>query len=149
MKFLIIDGKFQKNANGQFITVPDNYDNELLTLNEKLLKTSAGLIGNKYKPAQGYTDCITFTGETSDFTLKATNKEWDGTVEYSTDHNTWTEWDGSEISSTTAPAFSRTSATFLVFSATSESSPLLLYHSFGIPILIPFISPVSDERYSG
>ena len=99
MKFLIIDGKFQRNANGQFITVPDNYDNELLTLNEKLLKTSTGLIGNKYKPAKGDTDCITFTGETSDFTLKAKNKEWDGTVEYSTDHNTWTEWDGSEISS--------------------------------------------------
>ena len=49
--------------------------------------------------ATTYTDCITFTGETSDFTLKATNKEWDGTVEYSTDHNTWKVWDGSEISS--------------------------------------------------
>lgn len=45
------------------------------------------------------TDCIVFTGETSDFTLKATYKEWNGTVEYSTDHNTWTVWDGSEISS--------------------------------------------------
>ena len=45
------------------------------------------------------TDCIVFTGETSDFTLKATYKEWDGTVEYSTDHNTWTVWNGSEISS--------------------------------------------------
>lgn len=49
--------------------------------------------------ATTYTDCITFTGETSDFTLKATYKEWDGTVEYSTDHNTWTVWNGSEISS--------------------------------------------------
>ena len=100
MKFLIIDGKFQRNANGQFITVPDNYDNELLTLNGKLLKTSEGrLIGNKYKPAKGDTDYITFTGESSDFTLEATYKEWDGTVEYSTDHNTWTVWDGSKISS--------------------------------------------------
>ena len=51
------------------------------------------------KGAEEYTDCITFTGESSDFTLKATNKEWDGTVEYSTDHNTWTTWNGSEISS--------------------------------------------------
>ena len=99
MKFLIINGKFQKDANGQLITVPDNYDNELLTLNGKLLKTSAGLVGNKYKPAKGYTDCITFTGESSDFTLKAAYKEWDGTVEYSTDHNTWTVWDGTAISS--------------------------------------------------
>ena len=59
-----------------------------------------GIIGILAQSApQEYTDCITFTGETSDFTLKATNKEWDGTVEYSTDHNTWTVWDGSTISS--------------------------------------------------
>ena len=45
------------------------------------------------------TDSILFTSETSDFTLKATKKEWDGTVEYSTDKNTWTTWDGSEIPS--------------------------------------------------
>ena len=45
------------------------------------------------------TDSILFAGETSDFTLKATNKEWDGTVEYSTDKNTWNTWDGSGISS--------------------------------------------------
>ena len=52
--------------------------------------------------ATTYTDCITFTGETSDFTLavgSAGAKEWNGTVEYSTDHNTWTTWDGTEISS--------------------------------------------------
>ena len=45
------------------------------------------------------TDSILFAGETSDFTLKATNKTWKGTVEYSTDKNTWSTWDGSEISS--------------------------------------------------
>ena len=59
-----------------------------------------GIIGILAQSApQEYTDCITFTGETSDFTLKATYKEWDGTVEYSTDHNTWTVWNGSTISS--------------------------------------------------
>ena len=57
-----------------------------------------GIIGILAQSAT-YTDCITFTGETSDFTLKATYKEWNGTVEYSTDHNTWTVWNGSEISS--------------------------------------------------
>lgn len=49
-----------------------------------------------------YTDCITFTGETSDFTLAVSSngsKEWDGTVEYSTDHNTWTVWNGTAVSS--------------------------------------------------
>ena len=45
------------------------------------------------------TDSILFAGETSDFTLKATNKEWDGIVEYSTDKNTWNTWDGAEIPS--------------------------------------------------
>ena len=49
-----------------------------------------------------YTDCITFTGESSDFTLSVSSygaKEWDGTVEYSTDHNTWRLWDGKKVSS--------------------------------------------------
>lgn len=43
-----------------------------------------------------YTDCLTFTGETSEFTLKATNKTWDGTLQWSTDHNTWTTLVGTE-----------------------------------------------------
>ena len=67
-----------------------------------------GIIGILAQSApQEYTDCITFTGETSDFTLKATNKEWDGTVEYSTDHNTWTTWNGSEISSSNKKLYLR------------------------------------------
>ena len=48
-------------------------------------------------PSPAYTDCLTFIGETSDFTLAIGSggaKEWDGTVEYSTDHNTWTRWNG-------------------------------------------------------
>ena len=48
------------------------------------------------KPAAAYTDCLTFTGESSEFTLKATNKEWDGTLQWSTDHNTWTTLTGTE-----------------------------------------------------
>lgn len=43
-----------------------------------------------------YTDCLTFTGETSEFTLKATNKSWNGTLQWSTDHNTWTTLNGTE-----------------------------------------------------
>ena len=43
------------------------------------------------KAAEAYTDCLTFTGEDGqDFTLQATYNEWDGVLEYSTDHNTWT-----------------------------------------------------------
>lgn len=62
------------------------------------------------KAAEEYTDCITFTGESSDFTLAVGSeepKEWDGTVEYSTDHNTWTVWDGSEISSSSKKLYLR------------------------------------------
>ena len=66
-----------------------------------------GIIGILAQSATTYTDCITFTGETSDFTLKATNKEWDGTVEYSTDHNTWKVWNGSEISSSNKKLYLR------------------------------------------
>ena len=49
--------------------------------------------------AEAVANYILFEGETSDFTLKATNKSWNGIVEYSTDKNTWSTWDGSEISS--------------------------------------------------
>lgn len=48
------------------------------------------------KAAVGYTDCLTFTGKTSEFTLKATNKTWDGTLEWSTDHSAWTTLTGKE-----------------------------------------------------
>lgn len=41
-------------------------------------------------PTPAYTDCLTFTGKENEFTLAATNKTWDGTLEWSTDHNTWT-----------------------------------------------------------
>lgn len=55
---------------------------------------SAGVVVSK--AAAVYTDCLTFTGETSEFTLKATNKTWDGTLQWSTDHNTWTTLAGTE-----------------------------------------------------
>ena len=53
------------------------------------------------------TDCIVFTGESSDFTLKATYKEWDGTVEYCTDVTPWTVWDGTAISSSNKKLYLR------------------------------------------
>lgn len=59
----------------------------------------------RYKKTDGggdYTDCLTFTGETSEFTLAVGSngaKEWDGTLYYSTDHNTWNVWNGAAISS--------------------------------------------------
>ena len=67
-----------------------------------------GIIGILAQSApQEYTDCITFTGETSDFTLRAQYKEWNGTVEYSTDHNTWKVWNGGEISSVSGKLYLR------------------------------------------
>ena len=77
-------------------------------MSHPIYNQNLGLIGILAQSApQEYTDCITFTGETSDFTLKATYKEWDGTVEYSTDHNTWTVWNGSEISSSNKKLYLR------------------------------------------
>lgn len=52
--------------------------------------------GGSYEDIIVYDDCLTFTGETSDFTLKATFKEWDGILQWSTDHNTWTTLTGTE-----------------------------------------------------
>lgn len=51
---------------------------------------------NFTKAPQVYTDCLTFTGKTSEFTLKATKKTWNGTLEWSTDHSTWTTLMGTE-----------------------------------------------------
>ena len=79
------------------------------------------------KGAQEYTDCITFTGESSDFTLAVGSngaKEWDGTVEYSTDHNTWAVWDGSEISSSDQKLYLRGSGNTKFF--TSKGAKLSL-----------------------
>ena len=50
---------------------------------------------------------ITFLGDEGDFTVKATNVEWDGTVEYSTNETTWTTWDGSAISSSNKKLYMR------------------------------------------
>jgi hypothetical protein len=60
-----------------------------------------GNLVKQVEPA-AYTDCLTFTGESSEFTLSVGSsgaKEWDGTLYYSTDHNTWNVWDGTAISS--------------------------------------------------
>lgn len=46
MKFLTINGKLQRDSAGRLVTIPDNYDNQALTLNGKLLKTGAGIIGS-------------------------------------------------------------------------------------------------------
>ena len=56
---------------------------------------------------QTFDNCIIFTGESSDFTLSVTNKIWDGSIEYSTDKITWTEWDGSGISSSNQKLYLR------------------------------------------
>ncbi len=50
----------------------------------------------RYSGGGGTSNYITFTGETSEFTLKATAKDWDGTLEWSTDHETWTSLTGTE-----------------------------------------------------
>lgn len=45
---------------------------------------------------QMYDDCLTFIGKESEFTLKATYKDWNGTLMWSTDHSSWTTLTGTE-----------------------------------------------------
>lgn len=50
----------------------------------------------RYSGGGGASNYITFTGETSEFTLQATNKKWDGTLQWSTDLTNWTTLTGTE-----------------------------------------------------
>lgn len=50
----------------------------------------------RYSGGGGTSNYITFTGETSEFTLKALSNEWDGMLEWSTDHTNWTTLVGTE-----------------------------------------------------
>ncbi len=45
MKFLIVDGKLVRMSNGDFITVPDDYNNEPLKINGKLLMVGGAIVG--------------------------------------------------------------------------------------------------------
>ena len=70
MKFLIINGKLARMSNGDFITVPDNYNNEPLTINGKLLTVGGAIVGKN------------FTGETQlatpqNVTADGTTVSWD------------------------------------------------------------------------
>ena len=111
---LMIGGKVVgNNPKGESVlpklTTPQNViiDGTTLTFDEVENATSYAVLADgseigTVEEAEVYTDCITFTGESSDFTLAVGSngaKEWDGTVQYSTDHNTWTTWNGTAISS--------------------------------------------------
>ena len=60
-------------------------------------KSSGLYVWKKYEFSPPY---LSFIGN-EDFTLKTgnTTKNWDGTLEYSTDTSTWNTWNGTEISS--------------------------------------------------
>lgn len=52
MKFLIINGKIQ-TLGGKPIVVPDDYDNNLIKIGGKLVKTGTSLIGSKHSGGSG------------------------------------------------------------------------------------------------
>lgn len=62
----------------------------------KVVGTIATYDGS-YEDIIVYTDCVTFTGEDSEFTLRADSKVWDGTLQWSTDHINWTTLAGTEV----------------------------------------------------
>ena len=61
-------------------------------------KSSGLYVWKKYENI--HNPYLSFIGN-EDFTLKTgnTTKNWDGTLEYSTDKSTWNTWDSTEISS--------------------------------------------------
>ena len=66
---------------------------------------------------------LTFTG-TESFSIKTNNstKNWSGTLEYSTDTNTWTTWNGTEINSVNDVLYLRgTGNTILTGSSSSKN----------------------------
>lgn len=60
---------------------------------------------------------IMFLGDEGDFAVTATNVEWDGTVEYSTDKSTWIIWDGSIIPSSNNKLYMRGSGNTTFYSS--------------------------------
>ena len=66
----------------------------------KVLIVTNGEWGADYIVEPFTNTCLSFLGN-EEFTLKTNNtsKNWDGVLTYSTDGDTWTEWDGTEISS--------------------------------------------------
>jgi len=70
------------------------------------------------KHAMAYTSCLTFSSP-SEFTLATRNNKqsWDGTLEYSTDQNVWTTWDGT----TTITSASRETSHILYMRGTGNT----------------------------
>ena len=68
-------------------------------------KSSGLYVWKKYEYIPPY---LSFIGN-EDFTLKTNNttKNWDGTLEYSTDTSTWNTWNGTEISSSDSKLYLR------------------------------------------
>ena len=68
-------------------------------------KSSGLYVWKKYEVIPAY---LSFIGN-EDFTLKTNNtkKNWDGTLEYSTDKSTWNIWNGTEISSSGSKLYLR------------------------------------------
>ena len=58
MKFLTINGKIQ-TLGGKPITVPDSYNNDLIKIGGKLVKTGTGLIGSKHSGDSGGGSTVT------------------------------------------------------------------------------------------
>lgn len=70
-----------------------------------IVKNSGQYVWEKYEFIPPY---LSFLGN-EDFTLKTynTTKNWDGTLEYSTDKTTWNTWNGTEISSSGSKLYLR------------------------------------------
>lgn len=113
MKFLTVNGKFMRTSNGKLITVPDNYNNEPLKLNGKLLTFDGAVIGSK--------GAQTKLATPQNVTVDGTTASWDE-VENATSYELYV--DGTSIGTYAPPTgYTVTFASNFSFSNASGYSP--------------------------
>lgn len=88
---------FNEILNWLLSEAPQDFNPEILRSSKLAMLVSSAVMVNNEEPEKPY---LSFVEENNEpFTLKTSGKSWDGALEYSTDTENWSEWDGTEISS--------------------------------------------------
>lgn len=93
---------FNEILNWLLSEAPQDFNPEILRSSKLVKLVSSAVTVNNESDVPTKTPYLSFIEENGEpFTLKTNNlaKNWDGTLEYSTDTQNWSEWDGAEISS--------------------------------------------------
>jgi len=88
---------FNEILNWLLSEAPQDFNPEILKSSKLVKLVSSAVMVNNEEPEKPY---LSFVEENNEpFTLKTNGKNWDGALEYSTDTENWSEWDGTEVSS--------------------------------------------------